>query len=189
MITDPATWFCEWTVHKYDPEATTWLAGRLERAPQGVDFAAHGIRPFEAGYVPGNLLTTAGVTRIVSLLIGAGGQALTATSARIGVGSGGGTAAAADTDLSAAAGAANRQFQVMDATFPTQSAGTVNLQATFGGTLANFSWTEFGIDIGTPTVTAGTTVNAVLLNHKTGIGQGTKASGQTWVAQASISIS
>jgi hypothetical protein len=113
----------------------------------------------------GNLLVNAGLTRLTSLLTAAGGQALTNTSARIGVGDSSTAAAVTDTDLGAAAGSTHRQFEVMQATFPSTATGVVTLQAVFGTSEANFVWNEWGIDIGTPTVTAGTTVNT-LFNHK-----------------------
>lgn len=77
----------------------------------------------------------------------------------------------------------------MDATYPSTSGAVLTARSTFGSANGNFAWNEFGIDIGTPTVTAGTTVNAVLFNHKTSIAQGTKASGLTWTATATITFS
>jgi hypothetical protein len=58
----------------------------------------------------------------------------------------------------------------------------------FGTADGNFAWQEWGIDIGTATVSSGNTVNAVLLNRKVA-SNGTKASGQTWTATATITIS
>jgi hypothetical protein len=63
------------------------------------------------------------------------------------------------------------------------------MAATFGTADGNFAWNEWGSDVGTATVTSSNTVNAVLLNHKTSIAQGTKASGQTWSATATITLS
>lgn len=177
----------EWHIHKFDEEMTAWLAARLGRDPLFADFVAAKLEPYDVGYVPTNLVTTAGLTRVTSLITGSG-QALTNTSGRIGVGNGAGTAAVGDTDLSAAAGTANRYFQPFDPTYPTTSAGVITAYATFGGTNGNFAWNEFGIDIGTPTVTGGATVNATLLNHKTSIAQGTKVSGQSWTAQATMTF-
>lgn len=188
IVTEPATWSVQWGVHKFDQDATSWLTRKLGHDPLFADFMAAGIDPYEVGTVERNLLTTAGLGRITSLITGAGGQALTNTSGRIGVGNGAGTAAIGDTDLSASAGAANRYFQPFDATYPTTSAGTITAFATFASANGNFAWTEFGIDIGTPTVSGGATVNAVLLNHKTAIAQGTKVAGQSWTAQATITI-
>ena len=185
---DGIDWYAVATVHKFDEDATGWLTERLGRDPLFADFRAAGINPYAVDTTERNLLTTAGLTRITSLITGAGGQALTNTSGRIGVGNGAGTAAVGDTDLSAAAGTANRYFQPFDATYPTTAAGVITAYATFASANGNFAWNEFGIDIGAPTVTGGSTVNAVLLNHKTSIAQGTKTSGQSWTAQTTITI-
>lgn len=181
-------WNVQWEIHKWDEDITAHLAAILGRDPIAADFRERGHAPYEIGIVPKNLLTTAGVARIHGLITAVGGlQAASATAARIGVGDGAGSAAVGDTDLSAAAGSSHRQFVVMDATFPTAGT-TMTFQSTFTSALANFAWNEFGIDIGTPTVANGTTVAACLLNHKTSIAQGTKTSGQTWVAAATITI-
>ena len=185
---DAAKWWCDWRVRKYDEDATAWLTSRLGRIPQGRHFVDAGIEPFEDNDILGNLLTTAGVARIHGLVTAVGGlQAASATAARIGVGDGTGTAVIGDTDLGAAAGSSHRQFVIMDSSFPTAGT-TMTFQATFTSALGNYAWNEFGIDIGTPTVANGTTVAALLLNHKTSIAQGTKTSGQSWVASATITI-
>lgn len=186
---EPINWSAQWEIAKYDEDVTAWLTGKLGRAPQGADFDAANLAAYEVAHVERNLLTTAGLTRVTSLIVGGGGQALTNTSGRIGVGNGVGTAAVGDTDLSAAVGSANRWFQVFDATYPTTAAGVITAWATFGSADGNFAWNEFGIDIGTPTVVSAATVNAVLLNHKTSIAQGTKTSGQSWTAKATLTIS
>lgn len=189
LTDEPVTWNVLWGVHRWDAEQTAWLTERLGRPPVAADFEAARIDPYAVTTVERNLLTTAGLTRITSLITAGGGQALTNTSGRIGVGNGAGTAAVGDTDLSAAAGSANRWFQVFDATYPSTSAGVITCRSTFGTADGNHAWNEFGIDIGTPTVSSGNTVNATLLNHKTSIAQGTKASGQTWVATATVTLS
>lgn len=179
-----------WTVQKWDEDATRWVQNRTQLlCPSAGRFERLRVRPYATTEIVGNLLTTAGLNRLTSLAIAAGGQGMTNTATRLGVGNGGGSAAVGDTDLSAAAGSANRWFLVMDATYPQQSNGVLTYKATFGSADGNFAWNEFGIDIGTPTVTSGNTVNAVLFNHKTSIAQGTKASGQTWAATATITIS
>jgi hypothetical protein len=188
-LAEGARWRCDWRVSRWDADQTARAAALYGRQPCPVDFARLGIRPYDTSMVAGNLLTTAGLNRLTALAIAAGGQAITNTSARIGVGNGAGTAAVGDTDLSASAGSANRWFQVMAATYPQQANGVITLQSVFGTADGNFAWNEFGIDVGTPTVTSGNTVAALLFNHKTSIAQGTKASGQTWTATATITIS
>src|SRR3954469_21122555 len=119
MSNDLLSWSAAWDVQKYDEDAVAWLTQKLGRTPQGADFQAASIDPYEDNHIPGNLLTTAGLDRITKLIIGAGGQASDNTHTRIGVGNGVGTAAIGDTDLSASAGSTNRWFQVMDASKPT----------------------------------------------------------------------
>lgn len=166
---DSGKWHCVWSVTKYASEA---------------DYEAGDA--YESNVIPGNLLTTAGLGRIATLINAGTGNLISSTTARVGVGNGGGTAAVGDTDLSASAGSANRWFQTCTVTVPSN---VWTFVAVFGSADGNFNWTEFGIDIGNATVSSGNTVGLVLLNHKTSIAQGTKASGQVWTATATITIS
>src|SRR3954464_1416121 len=125
MSNDLLSWSAAWDVQKYDEDAVAWLTQKLGRTPQGADFQAASIDPYEDNHVPGNLLTTAGLTRITSLITGAGGVAFTNTTARIGTGNGAGTAAVGDVALSAAAGSTNQWWQIMDSGKPTTSAGVI----------------------------------------------------------------
>jgi len=176
-----------WLIKRWDEQATGWVQAKTGLlTPDAADFERLRVRPYATSEVVGNLVTTAGWTRASNLLTNQGAtQALTATATRIGAGNGGGTAAAGDTDLSAAAGSANRWFQAVSGA-GTVSTNTLAFSATFGTADGNFAWNEFGIDVGTPTVTSGNTVNALLYNHKTSIAQGTKASGQTWAVTATF---
>lgn len=168
-----AQWRMTWRIDKYDGEVTPEM------------IAAGEVKPAEVVNIEGNILTKAGINRMLDLLIGAGGQALNNANSRIGVGNGSTAVDDDDTDLSAAAGSSNRQFVDSDATYPSRSGQTVTWVATFSTSQANFAWNEFGIDAGTA---AGTTVVAPLLNHKL-ISAGTKTSAQTWVATATLTIS
>lgn len=178
-----------------------WDAGQTERAAvelgycvdtrtgprvDASDFERLGIAPYSTTYVAGNLITNAGWTRLMNLLTNQGAtQAFDATHTRIGVGNGTTPAEAyADTDLAASAGSSNRWFQLVSGA-GTLGTRTLSWSATFGASDGNFAWNEFGIDQGT---SSGNTVTAVLLNHKVGISQGTKASGQTWTATATITF-
>lgn len=182
---DSIRWRPKLEVDKFTDDAVMLLARRLGRTPTGTELI-ESVLPREHLEVAGNLLTTAGLNRLTSLLIGAGGQALTNTATRIGVGNSATAEAVGQTDLQAAAGAANRQFKVMDATYPQQANGVVTARSTFATGEANFVWAEWGLDIGTPTVADGTTVNALLLNRKVQA-MGTKASG-SWVATATVTF-
>ena len=148
--------------------------------------------PYEVTEEEGNLLTRLGLHRMWDRFIGtASNQALDATHTRIGVGDGVTAAATTDTDLSAAAGSTHRWFQLVGSVATIgagASSGVLTVVATFATGDGNFAWNEFGIDIGTATVTSSNTVNAVLLNHKTSIAAGTKASGAVWTATATITL-
>lgn len=185
--TDSIKWHAHLGIRRWDAEQTA-LAQRETGllVPTAVEFDELGIAPYSETEVERNLLTTAGIGRIVSLINAASGNVVSSATARVGVGNGAGNAAVGDTDLSAAAGAANRWFQTCNVTTP---GNVLTFAATFGSADGNFPWNEWGVDVGAANVTPGAVVNPVLLNHKTGIAQGTKAAGQTWSATASITIS
>lgn len=176
-------------VRRWDTDQATWVMRKLDLSdPIGQDFDNLGVAPYLETIHDGNLVTDAGWNLLMKNVAGTPGTLFSVTVGRIGVGNGVGTAAYTDTDLSAAAGSTNRQFKLISAAptvGATHSAGLV-FAATFSGAQANFFWNEFGVDQGTAD---GTTVTAVLLNHATGIAQGTKVSGQIWTAQCSISWS
>lgn len=198
-------WDAHLRIRRFDADQTAYAARKLGlAAPTEADFDRLRIRPHEGvcpefGGVPGetelhpaNLLTTAGATRIVYLTVTGNDTThplLSTTSVRLGVGNGAGTAAAADTDLSAAAGSTNRWFNLLSGL--TVSSNVATLTSSFASGDGNFAWNEWGADSrnDTTTVTASATVNALLLNHKTSISQGTKAIGQTWTVTATITIS
>src|SRR5215217_1313009 len=160
-------WHAHLTIHKYADD----------------DAYARG-EHYEITECDGNLLTTAGLGRIATLVNAGTGNLIASLTARVGAGNSNTAAAIGQTDLQAAAGSANRWFQTCTVTVPSN---VLTLAATFGTADGNFAWAEWGIDIGTPTVTSGNTVNAVLFNRKVA-SNGTKASGQTWNATATITI-
>lgn len=176
-----------WRVDRWDADATRWVKARTGLlSPIAAVFDRLRVRSYLTTEVAGNLVTTAGWTRTSNLLTNQGAtQAMDATHTRIGAGDGAGTAAAGDTDLSASAGSTHRWFQLVSGA-GTVSTNTLAFSATFGTADGNFAWNEFGIDVGN--TSSGNTVAALLWNHKTSIAQGTKASGQTWTATATITF-
>lgn len=156
----------------------------LERDPYGDELRAF-CTPDSFIDAPGNSLTNAGLTRITSLIIGGGGQAATNTAARIGVGDSTTAFGASQTDLQAST---NKYFKVMDATFPSTSTGVITFKSTFATGDANFAWQEWGVDIGTPTVSSGSTVSATLLNRKVA-SLGTKTNAASWAFTVTITLS
>lgn len=147
-------WKPRWRIEKYDAE------GKL----------------FEVSEFDGNLLLNEGITRMLNLLIGAGGTAYNNANARIGVGDGTAAESATQTGLQGA----NQLYKGMDVGYPQVSGTTVTFRATFGGAEANFAWQEFSVDNG---ATAAENLNRKVSN------QGTKISGQTWVVTLQITLS
>lgn len=178
-----------WVIRRYDEESTLKAIGMTGKTnPSDVDFARLSLRSYRTTEVVGNLITNAGWTRLMSLLTVTGStQALSATAVRIGVGNSNTAEAYTDTDLGASAGSTNRWFQIVTGA-ASLGTRTTAFSASFASADGNFAWNEFGIDVGTPTVSSGNTVAALLFNHKAGIAQGTKASGQVWTATATITF-
>jgi hypothetical protein len=181
-------WQAHARVDKWGQDQTEWVAGRLGLVrPVAADFARCRVRPDGVAESEGNLLTTAGLTRLMSLLNGAGGLAMTNTQTRLGTGDGVGTAAVGDTDLSAAAGSTHRWFQIMDATFPSVATNVLTAKSTFATGDGNYAWNEWGMDIQAATAASSNAVGATLFNHKTSAALGTKASG-SWALTVTVTI-
>lgn len=192
---DERQWKIEATVRKFDADDVT-IVDRRVRQPGLRGFCRRrghvrevtfreGARPFEVLTAEHNLLVNAGIARLLDLLIVAGGQGYNNANSRIGVGDDTTAASASQTDLQAAAGSTHRQFEVMDATFPSRSSQTVTWRSTFASGEANFHWQEWCIDVGTA---AGTTITTPMLNRKV-TDLSTKASGQVWQFTVTLTIS
>lgn len=164
-------WTCHTKVEKFDHipsdlgmSQDVWdlevLAGRIE--------------PYAIEEIEGNLLVTAGLNAMLTLLIGGGGTAFNNANANLGVGDSATAAAIGQTDLQAGA---NKTRAVMVATYPTTPAsGATSFRSDFTG--ANYAWQEWGIF---NAAAAGT-----MLNRKVE-SLGTKASG-TWTLTATVTI-
>lgn len=194
MRTDAITWHAHARVDKFtlaQIDACRTALG-LDREPTGAELLAF-CEPADSIEADGNLLTRLGLARIGNLLIGtASTQALDATHCRIGVGDSNTAAATTDTDLGGAAGATHRQFQLVDSRSVGSGAnsGVYTIVATFGTSVGNFHWQEWGLDGGTAngtTVTADTNTTPGLVNHKI-TDLGTKTSAASWVFTITITL-
>lgn len=129
--------------------------------------------------VEGNILLAEGIGELWDLVCGLGSPtAFDNTNAYIGVGDSTTAESAAHTDLQAAS---NKTYKAQAATYPQRSGTTVTFQSVFGSSDANYAWQEFTV----ANASSGTGKN---LNRKVS-NQGTKASGQTWTLQLSITLS
>lgn len=134
---------------------------------------------YEKNIIEGNLLLNEGITEFLALLAGTGGTAFSNANARLGVGDSTTAAAATQTALQAAT---NKLYKVMEASYPTVTNQSIAFRSVFGSAEANFAWEEFSVMNGADETTAKN------LNRKVSA-QGTKASGQTWQLDLTITFS
>jgi hypothetical protein len=181
-------------VDRWDAEQVEWAQRKLGLVPSRTlsrsAFAQAGVKPYLTTVEHDcNLVTLAGWA---ALLGSVGGTSITnkfsATNGRIGIGTGSTAVAATDTALTGDTGGASTTsyYQLCGASpvITTASApSTMVFTASFGNTVANFAWNEFGTDNYTASgvTTTGLGVNFLLFNHGLSA-QGTKPSGQTWTA-------
>ena len=192
---DTAAARTDFTVQRWDADATAWAQRRLRALGQwrpGMDltpevFGRLQVAPYSVTVDENcNLVLQAGW---VALLGGIGGTSITtkwsATVGRIGIGDSATAAAYAQTDLQAAT---NKYYQLVSsapAIATGSSPATFTFTAVFGTGNANYAWQEFVCDEGTASNTG--PVVATCLNRGVSA-QGTKAAGPTWTATETISF-
>lgn len=196
MPADTLNWHAHARALKWnDFDKIAWARARCGgREPKYADFLRLNLAPDDIVEVDGNLLTTAGATRIVNLFTAGGAQAL--TNSRMAVGVGDSTTAATTSDASLGGNSSTHSWwQAPDATYPSVSSGTITTNSTFGVNDGNFTagWQEWGWGIATAAVSANAvfataTTSGVLVNHKIQ-SMGIKVSGAIWVLQSSATIS
>ncbi len=157
---EQARWHCAWTIEKWHDSA---------------DHEA-GAAPDEVCPGEGNLLVTAGITALLTLLQGGAATAFNTANAYLGVGDSTTAAAIGQTDLQAAT---NKVRQLVSGA-PTVSGNVGTWVASFGSAVANFAWQEIGLFNAS---TAGTMLNRAVTSL------GTKAAGSTWTLTMTITIS
>jgi hypothetical protein len=153
-----------------------WTRERVLRAALHKLFLED-VEPDEIVEHEGNLLVTAGITVLLNLLTGGGGTVFSNANARLGVGDSSTAPAVGQTDLQAAT---NKLRKGMNASYPIISAPSIDFQATFGSSEANFAWAEVG--------TFNSASGATMLNRVVQA-LGTKSSGATWTLTETITWS
>lgn len=159
-IAERFTYTTEWKIRKYMDDAA------FERGEH-----------YEESVIKGNLLLNEGIQLLEDLLIGAGGTTFANANAYLAVGDSTTAESAAHTGLQAST---NKLYKAVSATYPQRSGQTITWRAVFTSSDANFAWQEFSI-------ANGSSDSAVNLNRKVS-NQGTKASGQTWTLDMTLTI-
>ncbi len=185
-------WHAHARVLKYTPKQVAEVEEFLGQKAVQADFERLGVKPADMSEADGNLLTTAGLTRITNLIINNGGtQAFSNTRAAVGVGDSSTTATVSDAALGGNS-STHSWWMGADASNPTNSAGVITCNATFNDNNSQFAWNEWGFAVATAAITpnavfATATTTGVLLNHKIQ-SLGTKGAGATWTLQATITL-
>jgi hypothetical protein len=138
-----------------------------------------GAELFETLEFEDNCLLNTGINLLLTLGIGGSGTAWTNALAAIGIGDSATAADPTQTDLLAAT---NKTYKAMDANYPTNPCVSQQLVArsTFASGDANYVWNEIVLRNG---VSSGTCLNRKVQ------AMGTKASGTSWVATLTITLS
>lgn len=181
-------------IDKYSPEVVRELTEFLGHSPTSADFARFSVNPKSVTEVSGNLLTTAGLSRITNLIIGGGGTAFNSSNSAIGVGTSSTGEVVGNTALGGDGNASTARYNTTDNTYPSASNGVITAVATFDTGEANFAWNEWCWVVAPATITEGATMASlssgteVMLNRKTAT-MGTKASGAIWVFTTTVTLS
>lgn len=170
---DRALYRTHWTIRRYADDAA-YRAGTPTPVVDGAGQALPGESEIE-----GNLLLNEGIAELWDLVIASGTPtAFSNANAYIGVGDSSTAAAASQTGLQAST---NLAYAAMESGYPSRTNQTVTWRAVFGTSVANFAWNEFTVANGNSN--SGDNLNRVVS------AQGTKASGQTWTVDVSITLS
>lgn len=193
----PGDTLINWSAHaqikKYSAAQVAHAVSVLGYEPPGHKLSLMFAEP-EDGITeePGNLLVTAGLNLLTSLIEGGAGTPFAHADAIVGVGAGTTTALIADTALTDD-NTSNAYYQQADSGNPTQSNGVITCVCTFASGNANYAWQEWCLATGSGGITPGDHLSAVatsvvMINHKVA-SLGTKSSGASWVFTATCTFS
>ena len=187
-------------IERYDAEQTEWARRFLGLPPdvtlQAADFAAAGVKPYSVtGEEDCNAVVGSGWAALLGGITGAPvSPQLSATNGRIGVGTGTVVTSWGNTYLAGDTGSASvTSYYQLCGTAPVVVTATgpcsLTLNASFGGTVANFQWNEFCVDNG---AASGAYLNGLaggFIMFSRGVftpSEGNKISGQTWPIAVSM---
>ncbi len=179
-----ARWIPHWTINKYNGDFPEMSDKKIQ---------ALGNKPYETLEFDGNCLLNGGINSMIwPAIVGAlaSSNYLNGTYGCIGVGDSSTAASASQTGLQAAT---NRIWVLISATPTTGSNQQIIISATFASAQANFAWNEIcagstSTPGSLPVTTATPPATAIVLNRLVQ-SMGTKASGTSWTATLTITLS
>lgn len=172
MIAEKLNYKTLWTIRRFADDAA------FARGEASEVVGADGAMLPAVSEIEGNLLLNEGIQLLLDLLIGAGGTAYNNANSYLGVGDTNTAESASQTGLSAST---NKTYKAMQATYPSRSSQTVTWRAVFASGDANYAWAEF-------TIVNASSDTGTNLNRKVAA-NGTKAAGQTWTLDVTVTIS
>lgn len=175
----------KWTLYKFPkdtPERTLLRSKLLQSGTQMTieDMKNLGFSPYAVEEIPFNSALKKGLSALCRLI--ALSAATTKWASGLGylfVGSNSATQTRTLTGV--VAGSSSRAKYKMDSGYPSRSSNTITWRSTFTSATANFAWKEYSLRNST-TQTTGVGLNRVQTS------KGTKASGETWTLQLTITI-
>lgn len=193
MSLDGIKWTPSARIQKYSPGVVEELTRLLGHEPTADDFTRLGADPFAVTEIEGNLLTTAGLGHLTTVLTdNTATEVISTARSFLGVGDSSTAAAVTDTALVAAT---NKYYQTLDSVTrqtTTVTNDSVQAVATYGTSIANYAWNEWVLGSSTGgTLTAGTSLPGTgnfIYNRKVA-SMGTKASGASWTFTVTIKFS
>ena len=136
-------------VRRYDADMVAYAVRKLDREPTSdLEFLRLRVKPYSITEDRGNQTLNNGLTAITNLMTGVANNTFSQTTARIGIGDSSTAVSVSQTDLQASS---NKLWHILSGAV-TAGSGALTLPATFGTAEANYTWNEFGFDLGTATV-------------------------------------
>jgi hypothetical protein len=193
MSLDGIKWTPTARIQKYSPEVVEELTHLLGYEPKASEFMRLGADPFAVLEIEGNLLTTAGLGHLTTVLTDSGATEVISTARSfLGVGDSSTGATVSDTALVAST---NKYYQSLDSVSrvtTTVTNDSVQAVASFDSSTANYAWNEWVLGSSTGgSITPGTSVpgtGGFIYNRKVA-SMGTKANGAAWTFTVTIKFS
>lgn len=178
-------WKCRYRIQKYNSDIEEYF--KAFGSSEGLRRFLEENPPSEDIERDGNLLMTLGAASIWTALTSstAATGPFAASTAAIGVGDSTTAASASQSNLQASF---NAYRAPMNSGFPAVVNNTVQFQASFGASVANFAWNEWGVfsEVGSGSPPAG----GVMLNRAVPSGGlGVKSTNSTWILSVTLSLS
>jgi hypothetical protein len=193
MSFDGIKWTPTARIQKYSPEVVEELTRLLGYEPKAADFVRLGADPFAVLEIEGNLLTTAGLGHLTTVLTDSSATEVISTARSfLGVGDSSTGATVSDTALVASTNKYYKSLDSVTRTTTTVTNDSVQAVASYDSSTANYAWNEWVLGSSTSgTITSGTSLpgtGGFIYNRKVA-SMGTKASGAAWTFTVTIKFS